>query len=109
MSNRFLSMKSNLINSSIINCSSKMMFKVPLDSSDNVATIRYEQIDENTFDLVHTDIPEELQGKGLGTILAERVFEHLANNNKKFKLTCEFLQSVYERKFCDRYSAFVIT
>nr|CAH7756015.1 unnamed protein product [Callosobruchus chinensis] len=105
---RFHSIKSSIINSAIIDCNPKRIFKIPLDSSENYATVAYEQIDDNTYNLVHTTIPDELQGKGLGTILAQRIFEHLANNNKKFKLTCEFLQSVYEKRFSDKYSPFVI-
>ncbi|VEN63891.1 unnamed protein product [Callosobruchus maculatus] len=105
---RFYTIRSNIINSAIIDCASKRIFKVRLDGSENYATVGYEQIDDNTYNLVHTNIPEELQGRGLGTILAQRIFEHLVNNNKKFKLTCEFLQNVYAKKFSDKYSAYVI-
>ncbi|KAF7266423.1 hypothetical protein GWI33_020254 [Rhynchophorus ferrugineus] len=42
-----------------------------------LATISFVKVDEATYDLVHTLIPEQLQGQGLGHIFAERVFDHL--------------------------------
>ncbi|GLG97746.1 uncharacterized protein GBIM_04441, partial [Gryllus bimaculatus] len=35
------------------------------------ATIDYELIDSNTLDLQHTNVPNSLQGKGVGKIIAK--------------------------------------
>ncbi|KAJ8985638.1 hypothetical protein NQ317_015134 [Molorchus minor] len=35
------------------------------------ATVDFKKIDENTYDLVHSYIPDEYQGMGLGHVLAE--------------------------------------
>ncbi|KAK7872001.1 hypothetical protein R5R35_004517 [Gryllus longicercus] len=60
------------------------------------ATIDYELIDSNTLDLQHTNVPNSLQGKGVGKIIAKEVFEYCKTNGIKMKLTCEFLQKFYE-------------
>lgn len=43
---------------------------IELDSS-TVATVSFVKVDHQTYDLVHTLIPEQLQGQGLGHIFAQ--------------------------------------
>lgn len=43
---------------------------IELDSS-TVATVSFVKLDHQTYDLVHTLIPEQLQGQGLGHIFAQ--------------------------------------
>ncbi|KAJ3664666.1 hypothetical protein Zmor_000217 [Zophobas morio] len=74
--------------------------------NSHVAEVEYERRG-NVYDLTHTSIPDELQGHGLGTILAERIFDHLIQNNRKIKLTCEFLEQFYAKNE-DKYSRYVV-
>ncbi|KAJ8911170.1 hypothetical protein NQ315_013025 [Exocentrus adspersus] len=48
------------------------------------------------------------QGKGLGSILAQRIFDHLIQDNKKFKVTCEYLQKYVQNSSNSKYKANII-
>lgn len=54
---------------------------------------------KQTYDLQHTEIPDEYQGKGLGSIFAEKILSHLIEQDKtvKIKLSCEYLQHFCEK------------
>lgn len=86
------SVKFNLKHQPVLESTNEL--SIQLDNS-TLATISFVKVDENTYDLVHTLIPEQLQGQGLGQLFAERVFDHLLQHNKQLKLTCEFLQHFY--------------
>lgn len=58
----------NLMNKPVVEGTNELT--IELDSS-TAATISFVKIDNNTYDLVHTLIPEQLQGQGLGHIFAE--------------------------------------
>lgn len=45
-------------------------FTIKLDENC-VASVKYEIVDNDIYDLVHSSIPEQCQGLGLGHILAE--------------------------------------
>ncbi|XP_031337920.1 protein NATD1-like isoform X2 [Photinus pyralis] len=62
----------------------------------NIATVQYER-NGDTVDLIHSEIPSELQGKGYGHILAQKTFDYIVENNLRMKITCEFLQKVFEK------------
>lgn len=79
---------------------------IELDSS-TVATVSFVKLDHQTYDLVHTLIPEQLQGQGLGHIFAQRIFDHLLEKNVRLKLSCEFLQHFYFKN-SPKYRGFVI-
>ncbi|KAJ8941158.1 hypothetical protein NQ318_004279 [Aromia moschata] len=102
---RFSLIRSNLETSPLIENLIKKQFQIKLDDERN-ATVNYRKLNDNTYDLVHSSIPEEYQGMGLGHTLAKRVFDHLASENKKFKITCEFLQKCFEKNR-EKYKAFV--
>ncbi|GLG97747.1 Protein of unknown function, partial [Gryllus bimaculatus] len=56
-----------------VNSFCEVLYEVLLASyfvSDK-ATIDYELIDSNTLDLQHTNVPNSLQGKGVGKIIAK--------------------------------------
>ncbi|XP_060526990.1 tRNA-dihydrouridine(20a/20b) synthase [NAD(P)+]-like [Cylas formicarius] len=96
--------KHNLKNNPVQETSKQLAIEI---NSNVFATISFEKVDENTYDLVHTTIPEELRGRGLGHIFAERIFDHLAGNGRKIKLTCEFLQEYFVKNRV-KYSGLII-
>ncbi|XP_056641387.1 uncharacterized protein LOC130895755 [Diorhabda carinulata] len=97
--------KSKLISNSIEDVRVEKVLKISLNG--DYATLQYEKIGDNTYDLIHTNIPEQYQGYGLGTLFANKIFEYLSNKNAKFKLTCEFLEKVFNESG-DKYRNFVI-
>lgn len=64
---RFYSVQANLQKNPIIETAQE--FKIPLNT-DLFAFVTYETSD-NVYNLVHSSVPEQLKGKGLGTILAQ--------------------------------------
>lgn len=65
---RFLSIRSNATTNPIIETADQ--FKIQLNS-DKFGFIIYKKIGDNDYDLLHSSIPEEFQGKGLGSILGK--------------------------------------
>ncbi|XP_050506012.1 protein NATD1-like [Diabrotica virgifera virgifera] len=87
--------RSKLISNPVEDNTSEKILKTSLNG--DFATLEYEKIGANSYDLIHTNIPEEYHGQGLGTVFAHKIFEHLASKNIKFKLTCEFLENVFNK------------
>jgi predicted GNAT family acetyltransferase len=77
-----------------------------INFNSHAAEVEYEKYGD-VYDLVHTSIPEEYQGEGLGTVFAERIFDHLVQKRKKIKLTCEFLEKFYSKNV-NKYQQFVV-
>ena len=44
------------------------------------------------LDLTHTEVPEELRGRGIGGVLAHAAFEHALQSGAVVKLTCDYLK-----------------
>ncbi|RWS17611.1 protein GTLF3B-like protein [Dinothrombium tinctorium] len=61
------------------------------------AVLNYEYLDRNKVELYHTEVPSELQGKGIAKILAKAsfsvtAFDFVVDNNLQMKVTCTYLQ-----------------
>jgi len=61
-----------------------------------MALLEYE-VTGNQMILVHTEVPKELEGKGLGGKLVKFALEHAKENNLGVVAQCEFAQSYIER------------
>ncbi|CAG9772404.1 unnamed protein product [Ceutorhynchus assimilis] len=85
--------KRNLQTNPIVETNSQLTIQLEKGAEAYVA---FEKVDENTYNLVHTEIPEQYQGQGLGRELAKRIFDHLiVQRSLKLQLSCEFLQRFY--------------
>lgn len=51
----------------------------------------------NTFYLIHTEVPEALQGKGVATALVEKTFKYLETNNLKMRPYCAYIQDYLKK------------
>lgn len=58
--------------------------------------LQYEWIDENTFNIVHTEVEDHFEGKGIGTDLVNSAVDFARKEGKKIKATCPFAKSVLE-------------
>lgn len=65
-------------------------FVLSLDGSS--AEIQYETVDDGVLDLRHTEVPPELQHRGVGDALAMGTFEYARANGLRLVLTCPFLR-----------------
>ena len=64
---------------------------------ESAGMLQYEWLDENTFNIVHTEVDEHFSGKGIGTDLVSHAVDYARQNNLKIKATCSFAKSVLEK------------
>ncbi len=64
-------------------------FELSLDGS--TALVAYRRDGERLI-LVHTEVPEQFAGQGIGSRLAKGVFELLRASGRKAVVRCEFLK-----------------
>ncbi|KAI5695064.1 hypothetical protein M8J76_007952 [Diaphorina citri] len=65
-------------------------------NDQEVSYILYKQAGKY-LDLYETVTQKELEGNGYATRLAEKVFEDCLNQGIKLKLSCTFLQHIYNK------------
>lgn len=75
---RFFSVQTNIKANPIIEMSGQ--FKIQL-STDHFALVTYQKVD-NVYDLIHSSIPEQFKGKGLGSILAQVYYYYFMEGRK---------------------------
>lgn len=64
---------------------------------DTVAFIEYVKVAE-VLSLVHTEVPEELEGRGIASKMAKKVLDTARQNNLKINPVCEFIHTYIRRK-----------
>lgn len=63
--------------------------------SDSEAFLEYDSISEDgrvILDLTHTEVPEELRGRGIGGQLARAALEYAIKSGVQVRLTCDYLK-----------------
>ena len=66
-------------------------YRLAIDDSDDAA-LAYYRIDENgRVVLTHTEVPYEYSGQGIGTRLAQGVFDLIRASKRKAVLKCSFM------------------
>lgn len=68
-----------------------------LGAGEDKAVLQYKQLEPTCIELEHTIVPQSLQGKGIGKLLAEAAFEYALDKNLKVKVTCGFVQTYLQR------------
>lgn len=58
----------------------------------HMGELQYEQLADGVLDLVHTEVPEALKGRGVGNALAAAAFQYARSNDMRVILTCPFLR-----------------
>ena len=81
-------------------------FYIDLQSGKK-AIVNYENIDLNTIEVWHTEVPDENRGQGIAGILASKSISELAKTNpdKKIILSCTYLQA-YHKKNPEKFKSF---
>jgi predicted GNAT family acetyltransferase len=57
---------------------------------DDVAAAYY-RLDGDTVVLIHTEVPQRYSGQGIGTRLAEAVFDEIRRSGRKAVAKCPFM------------------
>ena len=79
----------------LINNESGKRFEFTVDGS--TAFILYKKIGEKELELFHTEVPESLEGKGVGKALAQKALQYCKTNGIKILPTCPFLAAYIQR------------
>ena len=74
--------------STLRNNKSKSRFELEID--DYMAFVDY-TLSPGSITLLHTEVPKELGGRGVGSILAKAVLENIRTQGLKVEPRCEFL------------------
>ena len=61
---------------------------------ENAGVLQYEWKDENTFNIVHTEVSDHFEGKGIGKHLVSAAVDYARTEGKKMEATCTFAHSV---------------
>ena len=69
----------------------KNRFELELNGS--IAFMAFQKIEPNILDLTHTEVPEELSGKGVGSKLVIGVLQYCKDNNLQIIPSCSFVKS----------------
>jgi predicted GNAT family acetyltransferase len=67
-----------------------------LETPEGLALIAYE-LDGNVMSILHTEVPEALEGQGVGSDLAKFALEYVRKENLKVKVYCRFVQVFLRR------------
>lgn len=78
----------------IFNNREQQQFQVLVDGE--LAFLEY-RLHEGKLVLMHTEVPERLGGKGIGTALVEYAFNHARLNHMAVKVYCPFVLKYLQR------------
>jgi predicted GNAT family acetyltransferase len=70
--------------------------RLELTVDGHVAFVQYETI-KKTLVLIHTEVPKELEGKGVGKAIVEKTLEYAKANGFKIIPLCPFIKVYLKR------------
>jgi uncharacterized protein len=79
---------------SVIDNQAQHRFELP--AGDAIAVAAYRLEGERVI-LVHTEVPQELSGQGIGSKLAQGVFESIQDSGRKVVTECPFMAAWVSR------------
>jgi predicted GNAT family acetyltransferase len=68
-----------------------------LEIDGHVAFVVYRRRENGTITLVHTEVPKELGGRGVGSTLVRAVLERVRAEGLKLVVTCPFVSAWMEK------------
>ncbi len=78
----------------VVNNVKKFRFEVV--SGSQVSKLEY-RLGRYTIDLVHTEVPEQLTGQGIGSSLVDAALTHARANGLKVIASCPFVAAYVDR------------
>jgi len=78
----------------VTNNEAQQQFEIRMN--DALALLQY-RFYKNDIALMHTDVPEELSGKGLASTLAKHALDWAKEHNKKVMVYCPFVASYLKK------------
>lgn len=71
-----------------------------LKTGGKLSIVDYQQVDDETLALTHTEVDPSLEGQGVGSHLVQGVLEYVDRNNLKIVSLCPFV-TVYIKRHPD--------
>jgi uncharacterized protein len=68
-----------------------------LQIEEHTAFIEYILNTKGVLFLTHTEVPKELEGRGIGSRLVKAVFKHAESNDLKIAPICPFVKAYLQR------------
>ena len=68
-----------------------------LKVGQSIAYIEFDKIEPNILDFVHTEVPADLSGKGVGSKLVEGALKYCKDNELKIIPSCPFVKSFIQK------------
>jgi uncharacterized protein len=65
--------------------------------ADEAIAAAYYRLDDGVIVLIHTEVPFEHSGSGIGSKLAEGVFNAIRESGRKAAIRCEFMANFIAR------------
>jgi predicted GNAT family acetyltransferase len=78
----------------IINNTNKNRFELTIDGKTSVVEYK---LFEGGISFLHTEVPPELEGKGIASAMAKYVLEYAKTNNLKVMPLCPFINTYINR------------
>ncbi|MDB5211121.1 MAG: N-acetyltransferase [Sediminibacterium sp.] len=70
--------------------------RLELEIEGSTAFIEY-KLSGHTIFLIHTEVPHELEGKGVGGAIVQKALQYAKDNHYKIVPICPFVRSYLER------------
>ena len=70
--------------------------RLELEVAGSVAFIEYKVSQDKLF-LIHTEVPPELEGRGVASAIVQKALQYAKDNNYKIIPICPFVQSYLNR------------
>ena len=80
---------------SVVNNREKQRFE--LSQGSQLSKLDYRMDGDDRIDLVHTEVPEDLAGQGIGSSLVKYALRYARENDLKAIPSCPFVASYVER------------
>jgi len=78
----------------VINNEQRQQFQLPVEGE--IGFLEY-RLHEGAIVLMHTEVPETLGGRGIGSALAAAAFDYARNHQLKVKVYCPFVKKYLDR------------
>ncbi|WP_116125645.1 GNAT family N-acetyltransferase [Lewinella sp. IMCC34183] len=79
----------------VVNNEAKNQFEI--ESGSQKSKLQYRLTGDGRIDLVHTEVPEDLTGQGLGSSLVVAALKYARDNDLQAIPSCPFVASYVER------------
>ncbi len=80
-----------LTDQEIIHDREEMQFRLALE--EGFAVVNYVERD-GKMRLIHSEVPFEMRGKGIGKELVEKTFDHILEHGEKAVAVCSYIKAV---------------